>query len=57
MSEINTDELCQDDENDDAEDASSLYLVCGEYVCYCDKLPSNPTPHVDYKLTPILDAF
>ncbi|XP_045461681.1 uncharacterized protein LOC123671731 [Harmonia axyridis] len=31
MSDVNTDELCQDDENDDTEDASNLCLVCGEF--------------------------
>ncbi|XP_052744306.1 uncharacterized protein LOC128199326 [Bicyclus anynana] len=31
VSDVNTDELCQDDENDDAGDAGNLCLVCGEF--------------------------
>lgn len=31
MSDVNLDELCQDDDNDDAGDASNLCLVCGEF--------------------------
>lgn len=30
-SDVKTDELCQDDDNDDAEDACNLCLVCGEF--------------------------
>ncbi|GBP13902.1 hypothetical protein EVAR_10471_1 [Eumeta japonica] len=31
MSDVNTDELCQDDENDDAEGACDMRIVCGEF--------------------------
>lgn len=30
-SDVNSDEFCQDDDNDDAGDASNLCLVCGEF--------------------------
>lgn len=30
-SDVNTDELCQDDDDDEAEDADNLCLVCGEF--------------------------
>ncbi|GBP23210.1 hypothetical protein EVAR_82375_1 [Eumeta japonica] len=31
MSDVNTDELCQNDEDDDAEDAGDMCIVCGEF--------------------------
>lgn len=31
MSDVNTDELCQDDEDDDAEGAGNMCIVCGEF--------------------------